>query len=95
MGAFNAVESQQLFDLSHALSFTLSHTPSSLPPHPTPHFCVQFQSPNDFSPPFRFGTVPNGSTERNIRNNYPEMHSYMTKFHQRNVNEALQSLKAG
>lgn len=56
---------------------------------------VQFQSPNDFSPPFRFGTVPNGSTERNIRNNYVEMHSYMTKFHQRNVNEALQSLKAG
>uniref|UniRef100_A0A671UL70 Glutamate receptor n=1 Tax=Sparus aurata TaxID=8175 RepID=A0A671UL70_SPAAU len=55
----------------------------------------KFQSPNDFSPPFRFGTVPNGSTERNIRNNYPEMHSYMTKFHQRNVNEALGSLKAG
>ncbi|TMS15597.1 Glutamate receptor ionotropic, NMDA 2B [Larimichthys crocea] len=55
----------------------------------------KFQSPNDFSPPFRFGTVPNGSTERNIRNNYPEMHSYMTKFHQRNVNEALASLKAG
>ncbi|XP_061893119.1 glutamate receptor ionotropic, NMDA 2B-like [Entelurus aequoreus] len=55
----------------------------------------KFQSPNDFSPPFRFGTVPNGSTERNIRNNYPEMHSYMTKFHQRNVHEALQSLKAG
>uniref|UniRef100_A0A3Q3Q248 Glutamate receptor n=1 Tax=Monopterus albus TaxID=43700 RepID=A0A3Q3Q248_MONAL len=55
----------------------------------------KFQHPNDFSPPFRFGTVPNGSTERNIRNNYPEMHSYMTKYHQRNVNEALQSLKAG
>ncbi|XP_072299810.1 glutamate receptor ionotropic, NMDA 2B [Eucyclogobius newberryi] len=55
----------------------------------------KFQSPNDFSPPFRFGTVPNGSTERNIRNNYPEMHGYMTKFHQRNVNEALLSLKAG
>uniref|UniRef100_A0A667X1H5 Glutamate receptor n=1 Tax=Myripristis murdjan TaxID=586833 RepID=A0A667X1H5_9TELE len=55
----------------------------------------KFQRPNDFSPPFRFGTVPNGSTERNIRNNYPEMHSYMVKFHQRNVNEALQSLKTG
>uniref|UniRef100_A0A3B5MPC2 Glutamate receptor n=1 Tax=Xiphophorus couchianus TaxID=32473 RepID=A0A3B5MPC2_9TELE len=55
----------------------------------------KFQSPNKFSPPFRFGTVPNGSTERNIRNNYPEMHTYMTAFHQRNVNEALQSLKAG
>uniref|UniRef100_A0A9J8AHM7 Glutamate receptor n=1 Tax=Cyprinus carpio carpio TaxID=630221 RepID=A0A9J8AHM7_CYPCA len=55
----------------------------------------KFQRPNDFSPPFRFGTVPNGSTERNIRNNYREMHSYMVKFHQRNVDEALYSLKTG
>ncbi|MFT7804012.1 glutamate receptor ionotropic, NMDA 2B-like isoform X1, partial [Arapaima gigas] len=55
----------------------------------------KFQRPNDFSPPFRFGTVPNGSTERNIRNNYREMHSYMVKFHQKNVQEALQSLKSG
>ncbi|XP_057184345.1 glutamate receptor ionotropic, NMDA 2B [Triplophysa rosa] len=55
----------------------------------------KFQRPNDFSPPFRFGTVPNGSTERNIRNNYREMHSYMIKYHQRNVNEALYSLKTG
>uniref|UniRef100_A0A671P026 Glutamate receptor n=1 Tax=Sinocyclocheilus anshuiensis TaxID=1608454 RepID=A0A671P026_9TELE len=55
----------------------------------------KFQHPNDFSPPFRFGTVPNGSTERNIRNNYKEMHSYMTSFHQKNVNEALHSLKSG
>ncbi|XP_073698873.1 glutamate receptor, ionotropic, N-methyl D-aspartate 2B, genome duplicate b [Garra rufa] len=55
----------------------------------------KFQHPNDFSPPFRFGTVPNGSTERNIRNNYKEMHAYMTSFHQKNVNEALHSLKGG
>ncbi|KAJ8363308.1 hypothetical protein SKAU_G00121390 [Synaphobranchus kaupii] len=55
----------------------------------------KFQRPNDFSPPFRFGTVPNGSTERNIRNNYKEMHSYMVKYHQKNVNEALVSLKTG
>uniref|UniRef100_A0A8C7CQC7 Glutamate receptor n=1 Tax=Oncorhynchus kisutch TaxID=8019 RepID=A0A8C7CQC7_ONCKI len=55
----------------------------------------KFQKPNAFSPPFRFGTVPNGSTERNIRNNYPEMHQYMTSFHQKNVNEALASLKGG
>uniref|UniRef100_A0A8C1PY76 Glutamate receptor n=1 Tax=Cyprinus carpio TaxID=7962 RepID=A0A8C1PY76_CYPCA len=55
----------------------------------------KFQHPNDFSPPFRFGTVPNGSTERNIRNNYKEMHTYMTSFHQKNVNEALHSLKMG
>ncbi|KAF3852209.1 hypothetical protein F7725_005564, partial [Dissostichus mawsoni] len=50
---------------------------------------------NEFSPPFRFGTVPNGSTERNIRNNYRDMHTYMTSFHQKNVDEALYSLKSG
>uniref|UniRef100_A0A3Q3WF70 Glutamate receptor n=1 Tax=Mola mola TaxID=94237 RepID=A0A3Q3WF70_MOLML len=55
----------------------------------------KFQKPNEFSPPFRFGTVPNGSTERNIRNNYPDMHTYMTSFHQKNVDEALYSLKTG
>ncbi|KAK0138076.1 Glutamate receptor ionotropic, NMDA 2B [Merluccius polli] len=55
----------------------------------------KFQKPNDFSPPFRFGTVPNGSTERNIRNNYRDMHSYMTSFHQKNVDDALHSLKSG
>ncbi|XP_055060686.2 glutamate receptor, ionotropic, N-methyl D-aspartate 2B, genome duplicate b isoform X2 [Misgurnus anguillicaudatus] len=55
----------------------------------------KFQHPNDYTPPFRFGTVPNGSTERNIRNNYKEMHAYMTSFHQKNVNDALQSLKTG
>ncbi|KAF6118886.1 glutamate ionotropic receptor NMDA type subunit 2B [Phyllostomus discolor] len=55
----------------------------------------KFQRPNDFSPPFRFGTVPNGSTERNIRNNYAEMHAYMGKFNQRGVDDALLSLKTG
>ncbi|XP_078286625.1 glutamate receptor ionotropic, NMDA 2B-like [Rhinoraja longicauda] len=55
----------------------------------------KFQRPNDFSPPFRFGTVPNGSTERNIRNNYFEMHSYMTKYNQKSVLDALVSLKTG
>ncbi|XP_028914094.1 glutamate receptor ionotropic, NMDA 2A [Ornithorhynchus anatinus] len=55
----------------------------------------KFQKPHDYSPPFRFGTVPNGSTERNIRNNYPYMHQYMTKFNQKGVEDALVSLKTG
>ncbi|GAA6236332.1 glutamate receptor ionotropic, NMDA 2A-like, partial [Lates japonicus] len=42
-----------------------------------------------------FGTVPNGSTERNIRKNYPDMHQYMTKYHQNGVQDALISLKTG
>ncbi|KPP77800.1 glutamate receptor ionotropic, NMDA 2A-like [Scleropages formosus] len=55
----------------------------------------KFQSPNSYSPPFRFGTVPNGSTERNIRKNYPDMHQYMVKYHQSGVQDALISLKTG
>ncbi|KAJ8251731.1 hypothetical protein GJAV_G00224520 [Gymnothorax javanicus] len=55
----------------------------------------KFQKPQEQYPPFRFGTVPNGSTERNIRSNYPEMHSHMVKYNQRGVEDALNSLKTG
>ncbi|XP_062422177.1 glutamate receptor ionotropic, NMDA 2A [Pungitius pungitius] len=55
----------------------------------------KFQNPYAYSPPFRFGTVPNGSTERNIRKNYPAMHQYMVKYHQTGVTDALVSLKTG
>ncbi|CAK6969686.1 glutamate receptor ionotropic%2C NMDA 2C-like [Scomber scombrus] len=55
----------------------------------------KFQKPHEHYPPFRFGTVPNGSTERNIRSNYPDMHTHMTKYNQKGVEEALESLKTG
>ncbi|KAL1005383.1 hypothetical protein UPYG_G00058360 [Umbra pygmaea] len=55
----------------------------------------KFQNPYAYSPPFRFGTVPNGSTERNIRKNYPDMHEYLVKYHQTGVQDALVSLKTG
>ncbi|KAK1163906.1 hypothetical protein AOXY_G15851 [Acipenser oxyrinchus oxyrinchus] len=55
----------------------------------------KFQKPQEHYPPFRFGTVPNGSTERNIRSNYPDMHSHMIKYNQRGVEDALNSLKTG
>lgn len=58
-------------------------------------FLKQFQKPQEQYPPFRFGTVPNGSTERNIRSNYPEMHSHMVKYNQKGVEDALNSLKTG
>uniref|UniRef100_A0A8C3CGQ3 Glutamate receptor ionotropic, NMDA 2C n=1 Tax=Cairina moschata TaxID=8855 RepID=A0A8C3CGQ3_CAIMO len=56
---------------------------------------LQFQKPQEQYPPFRFGTVPNGSTERNIRSNYPDMHTHMVKYNQRSVEDALTSLKMG
>ncbi|KAM6951722.1 glutamate receptor ionotropic, NMDA 2C-like [Aplochiton taeniatus] len=55
----------------------------------------KFQKPQEHYPPFRFGTVPNGSTERNIRSNYPDMHTHMIKYNQRGVEDALNSLKTG
>uniref|UniRef100_K7FTV4 Glutamate receptor n=1 Tax=Pelodiscus sinensis TaxID=13735 RepID=K7FTV4_PELSI len=55
----------------------------------------KFQKPQDQYPPLKFGTVPNGSTEKNIRSNYPDMHSYMVKYNQRSVEDALQHLKSG
>ncbi|XP_028990049.1 glutamate receptor ionotropic, NMDA 2C-like isoform X2 [Betta splendens] len=53
----------------------------------------KFQKPQEHYPPFRFGTVPNGSTERNIRSNYPDMHTHMMKYNQKTVEGALDSLK--
>lgn len=55
----------------------------------------KFQKPQDQYPAFRFGTVPNGSTERNIKNNYPNMYPYMTRYNQRSVEDALDNLKSG
>ncbi|KAK7801054.1 hypothetical protein U0070_012111 [Myodes glareolus] len=51
--------------------------------------------PQEQYPPLKFGTVPNGSTEKNIRSNYPDMHSYMVRYNQPRVEEALTQLKAG
>jgi hypothetical protein len=61
----------------------------------TPYSVPQFQRPQEQYPPLKFGTVPNGSTEKNIRSNYPDMHSYMVRYNQPRVEEALTQLKAG
>ncbi|XP_023685836.1 uncharacterized protein grin2db [Paramormyrops kingsleyae] len=55
----------------------------------------KFQHPTEQYPPLKFGTVPNGSTEKNIRSNYPDMHQYMVKYNQRGVEEAITNLKTG
>ncbi|XP_028453017.1 LOW QUALITY PROTEIN: serine/arginine repetitive matrix protein 2-like [Perca flavescens] len=55
----------------------------------------KFQQPAEQYPPLRFGTVPNGSTEENIRSNYPNMHQYMIRNNQKGVEEAIENLKTG
>jgi len=36
-------------------------------------------NPLSQKPPFRFGTIPNGATDYVMKNNFPQMHSYMKK----------------
>ncbi|XP_051992431.1 glutamate receptor ionotropic, NMDA 2D-like [Xyrauchen texanus] len=55
----------------------------------------KFQQPTEQYPPLHFGTVPNGSTEENIRSNYPNMHQFMVRNNQRGVEEAIENLKTG
>ncbi|XP_021352359.1 glutamate receptor ionotropic, NMDA 2B-like [Mizuhopecten yessoensis] len=52
-------------------------------------------NPHSHKPPFKFATVPNGSTEENLRQNHPEMFSYMKKYNQPSVREAVKALKKG
>lgn len=75
---------QCIFDLM--LTLIIAYFPLSLP---------QFQHPTEQYPPLKFGTVPNGSTEKNIRSNYPDMHHYMIKYNQKGVEEAITNLKTG
>lgn len=79
-------KSNLTFKLSLHLSLFVNFVTSRL---------TQFQKPQEQYPPFRFGTVPNGSTERNIRSNYREMHAHMVKYNQKGVEDALNSLKTG
>lgn len=66
-----------------------------LPPLPHLPLLDQFQHPEEQYPPLKFGTVPNGSTEKNIRSNYPDMHQYMGKYNQKTVEDAIVNLKTG
>ncbi|KAJ8317860.1 hypothetical protein KUTeg_002951 [Tegillarca granosa] len=54
---------------------------------------IKLTNPYTVKPPFRFGTIPNGSTEENIRENHPRMYEYMKQFPQRDVDTAIQALK--
>lgn len=62
---------------------------------PYPYCVLQLTNPHSHKPPFKFATVPNGSTEENLRQNHPEMFAYMTKYNQPSVVEAVKALKKG
>ncbi|TRY68476.1 hypothetical protein TCAL_11017 [Tigriopus californicus] len=50
-------------------------------------------NPQSTKPPFRFGTIPNGATDYVLKNNFPEMHSYMKQFNRSTVKEGFKSIK--
>jgi len=50
-------------------------------------------NPETVHPPFKYATVPDGSTESNLKNNYPMMYHYM-KSNNLNRPDALEGLHA-
>ncbi|KAK3090570.1 hypothetical protein FSP39_012761 [Pinctada imbricata] len=55
----------------------------------------RLRNPYSMKPPFRFATVPNGSTEENLRQNHEFMYRYMRKYNQSSVPDGLEALKKG
>lgn len=53
----------------------------------------QLTKPESAKPPFRFGTVPRGSTETNIRKNDLNMYYYMKQYSRKNVTLGVQAVK--
>ena len=53
----------------------------------------QLMNPYAHKPPFRFATVPSGSTEANLRKNYPDMYNYMKPYNRTSVREGVNAVK--
>ncbi|UYV79946.1 GRIN2B [Cordylochernes scorpioides] len=46
-------------------------------------------------PPFRFGTIPNGSTEAILSKNKHFIYNYMTKYNKQKVEDGIKAIKKG
>ncbi|CAG5131967.1 unnamed protein product [Candidula unifasciata] len=55
----------------------------------------RLQNPYTMNPPFKYATVPNGSTEANIRANHKDMYNYMKPYNQPDVDAGIAALKTG
>jgi len=56
---------------------------------------AQLRNPLEFAPPFKFGTVPYGSTETNLMTHYPDIYAYMKKYSKANAIEGVKAVKDG
>ncbi|KAK7004473.1 Glutamate receptor ionotropic NMDA 2B, partial [Biomphalaria glabrata] len=54
----------------------------------------RLQKPQSMSPPFRFATIVNASTENNIKKHNMTMYQYMKQFTRTSVEDAMEALKA-
>ncbi|XP_062614657.1 glutamate receptor ionotropic, NMDA 2B-like isoform X1 [Saccostrea cucullata] len=52
-------------------------------------------NPYFMNPPFKFATIPNGSTEENLRKNHYNMYKYMQRYNRATVDDAVKALKQG
>ncbi|XP_045213754.2 glutamate receptor ionotropic, NMDA 2B-like [Mercenaria mercenaria] len=55
----------------------------------------RLMNPTAVTPHFKFATKPGGSTEDNLRKNYPRMHRYMQKYNKSEVVDGIHALKIG
>ncbi|XP_046372602.1 glutamate receptor ionotropic, NMDA 2A-like isoform X2 [Haliotis rufescens] len=53
----------------------------------------RLKNPQAMKPPFKYATIPNGSTETNIKNNHKDIYNYMRKFNLPTVDEGIKALK--
>ncbi|GAU93984.1 hypothetical protein RvY_05833-2 [Ramazzottius varieornatus] len=52
-------------------------------------------NPYSNSPPFRYGTMPFGSTSETIRIAYPQIYNYMQQFNKKSVADGIEAVKSG
>lgn len=52
-------------------------------------------NPTITKPPYKFATIPYGSTDTNILTNYPKMHAYMQQFNKSKVDLGVKAVKDG
>jgi len=56
---------------------------------------TQLKHPTRIAPPFKFGTVPYGSTETNLMTHYPNIYAYMRKYSRANAIDGVKAVKDG
>ncbi|XP_059165876.1 glutamate receptor ionotropic, NMDA 2B-like [Physella acuta] len=55
----------------------------------------RLQNPYTMNPPFKYATIPNGSTEANIRSNHIDMYNYMKTYNLPDIKAGITALKQG